>query len=77
MAPPTTVEMHEAMVHWWFEQHKITLEISQLAQCSERTVYKVLQLHWDYGQITNPFACSRGPPCILDNGDVEYIYALL
>ena len=77
MALPTTVKMHEAMVHWRFEQHKTTLEISQLAQCSEQTVYEVLQLHRDYSQITNPFACSRGCPCILDNGDVKYIYALL
>ena len=53
------------------------LQISILAGCSERTVYEVLQLHWDYGQVTNPFTRSRGRPRVLENGDVEYIYALL
>ena len=40
-------------------------------------VYEVLQLHWDYGQVNNLFACNRGHLYILDNGDVEYIYAVL
>ncbi|KIM71688.1 hypothetical protein PILCRDRAFT_82531, partial [Piloderma croceum F 1598] len=30
-----------------------------------------------YGQVTNPFAHTRGHPHILNNGDVEYIHALL
>ena len=77
MAPATTLEMHEAMVHWWFEQHKTAFKISKLADCSEQIVYNILQLHQDYGQITNPFACSRGHPHILDNGNVEYVHALL
>ena len=77
MAPFTTLEMWEAMVHWRFEQHMTALQISILAGCSEQTVYKVLQLHWDYGQVTNPFTCTRGQHRILENGDIEYIHALL
>ena len=77
MAPATTPEMREAMVRWRFEQHKTAFEISKLANCSERTVYDILRLHRDYSQITNPFARSRGRPRILDNGDVEYVHALL
>ena len=77
MAPFTTLEMREAMVRWRFEEHMTALQISILAGCSERTVYEVLRLHWDCGQVTNPFTCSRGRPCVLENGDVEYIYALL
>ncbi|KAJ8582892.1 hypothetical protein M405DRAFT_846176 [Rhizopogon salebrosus TDB-379] len=50
MAPFTTQEMRENMVFW---QHKTALEISKLAQYSERTVYGVLRLHCDYGQ-ANP-----------------------
>jgi Fe2+ or Zn2+ uptake regulation protein len=67
MALFTTSEMHEAMVHWQFEYHKIALEISQLANCSEQTVYDILHLHQDYGQVH---------PHMLNNGDVEYIHAL-
>ena len=77
MAPFTTLEMREAMVRWRFEEHMTALQISILAGCSERTVYEVLRLHRDYGQVTNPFTRSRGRPRVLENGDVEYIYALL
>ncbi|KAG1878835.1 hypothetical protein F4604DRAFT_1499008, partial [Suillus subluteus] len=70
-------EMRQNIVFWWFEQHRTALEISQLAQCSEKTVYNILRLHQDYGQVTNPFACCRGCPHILDTIDTEYIHALL
>jgi transposase len=77
MAPFITVAMREAIVRWRFEQHMTALQISVLAGCSERAVYKVLRLHWDYGQVTNLFTRSRGRPRILDNGDVENIHTLL
>src|SRR6202040_863239 len=77
MAPFTTLEMRKAMVHWRFEQNMTAPQISVLAGCSERTVYEVLRLHRDYGQVTNPFIRSRGRPRILENGDIEYIHALL
>jgi hypothetical protein len=77
MALFTTIEMCEAMVRWRFEQQKTVHKISELACCSERTVYEVLRLHWDYGKVNNPFTHNRGRPRILDNGNVEYIYALL
>ena len=77
MAPFTTLEMCEAMVCWCFKEHMTALQISILAGCSERTVYEVLRLHRDYGQVTNPFTCSRGRPRVLENGDIEYIHVLL
>jgi transposase len=76
MAPFTTQEMRKNMVFWCFEQHKTALEISKLAQCSERMVYSVLRLHCDYGQVTNPFS-RRGRPRVLDPVDIQYIHALL
>src|ERR1700722_7250747 len=72
MAPFITVAMRKTIVCWCFEQHMTALQISVLAGCSERAVYKVLQLHWDYGQVTNLFTHSRGRR-ILDNGDVMAI----
>ena len=77
MASFTTLEIHEAMVRWRFEEHMTALQISILAGCSERTVYEVLRLHRDYGQVTNPFTRSRGRPRVLENGDVDYIHVLL
>jgi hypothetical protein len=55
-------------LHWQFEQHKTTLEISQLAHCSKWTVYNVLQLHRDYSQTQNSFAHSGSHLHIIDNG---------
>jgi transposase len=77
MAPFTTPEMRQNMVFWRFEQHKTAFEISKLAQCSERTVYNVLRLHREYGQVTNPFTHRGRPRKALDPIDIEYIYALL
>jgi len=77
MAPFTTLEMRKTMVYWRFEEHMTALQISILAGCSDRTVYEVLWLHRDYGQVTYPFTRSRGRPHVLENGDVEYIHALL
>ena len=76
MAPFITVAMRKTIVCWCFEQHMTALQISVLAGCSEQAVYKVLRLHRDYSQVTNPFTHSRGRR-ILDNDNVEYIHALL
>jgi transposase len=73
MAPFTIQEMRENMVSW---QHKTAVEISKLAQYSERTVYSVLRLHCYYGQVTNPFS-RRSRPRVLDPVDIQYIHALL
>ena len=77
MAPLTSKEMPEKMVIWWFKQYKIAAEIARLASCSESTVYDVLRLHQEDGQVTNPYACLRGCPCILQMADMEYIHSLL
>jgi len=77
MAPVITLEMHENMVVWWYEQWKTVLDISRLARCSQRTVYEVLRLHRGYGQVVNPFVRARGRPHILSNGDLEYLRSLL
>lgn len=72
-----SVEMRKNMVTWRFEQNRTAREIVALAKCLESTVYEVLQLHREYGQITNPFVRTRGRPHILDNEDIQYISSLL
>ena len=77
MAPYTSTEMREKMVIWRFEQHKTAREIAILAGCSESTVYDVLRLHREYGQVNNPFARMKGHARILSQADIHYIHALL
>ena len=77
MAPFISTEMFENMVIWWFKQHKTVVEIARLASCLESTVYEVLQLHCEYGEVTNPHASPRGCPCLLQTADIEYIHLLL
>jgi transposase len=69
--------MREKMVGWRFEQHMTAREIAILAGCSESTVYDVLRLHRDYGQVNNPFARTKGRARILSQADIHYIHALL
>ena len=69
--------MRENMVIWWFKQHKTAAEIARLAGCSESTVYEVLRLHREYGQVTNPHSSPRGRSRILQTADIEYIHSLL
>jgi len=77
MAPYTTTEMRERMVVWRTELGKSTVEIAELAGCSERTVREVLRLHRETGNVHNTFAQSRGGPRSLDQGDMTYISSLL
>ena len=60
MAPQISTQLRERIVFWRYEQHKKAPKIAQLAGCAESTVYKVLWLYWDYGQITNPHGRHRG-----------------
>jgi len=75
MAPLTSNEMHEKMVIWWSKQHKTAAEIAGLASCFESTVYDVLRLHREYGQVTNLYA-HPSRPHILQMADIEYIHSL-
>ena len=40
-------------------------------------MYEILRLHRDYGQVSNPFACPRARPCILNSEDINYISSIL
>ena len=65
------------MVVWHEELGKSTVEIAQLAGCSQRTAREVLRLHRAFGTVQNPLARSRGGPRSLDTGDITYLTSLL
>lgn len=60
-----------------YEQQKKPPEIALLAGCSETTVYDILSLHRDFGQVVNPHHHPHGRPRTLNQGDMNYIYSIL
>jgi transposase len=77
MAPQISTQLRERIVFWRYEQNKKAPEIALLAGCAESTVYEILRLYRDYGQITNPHRRQRGRPRTLNEGDMQYIYSIL
>ncbi|KAG2352817.1 hypothetical protein BDR07DRAFT_1343546, partial [Suillus spraguei] len=54
--PHLTEQVRERIIIWRFQQQKTIAEIAQLAGCSQRSIYKILTLHRDFGHTRNPFA---------------------
>ena len=77
MAPHTSQELCEKMVLWHEEQGREPSEIANLAGCSLRAVYSVLQLHREFGQVTNPYAQPRGGARVFNMGDMNYLSSLI
>lgn len=72
-----SLEMRNNIIIWRFEQNKTGTEIAELARCSESTVWEVLRLHHEYGQVSSPYGKGRGRSRALDTTDIEYISSLL
>ena len=77
MAPHVSPALRERIVYWREVDGKQINEIADLAGCSERTVYTVLQLHRDFGTFNNPYARPRGRPRQLSTADTTYLSSLL
>ncbi|TDL17268.1 hypothetical protein BD410DRAFT_883725, partial [Rickenella mellea] len=65
------------IIKWRYDLQLPIHEIAKLAGCHERTVYKFLQLHRAYGQVTNPYALPRGRPRALNIMHLNYLRSLL
>lgn len=77
MAQHLDEQLRNRIIVWRYEFRKPVQEIADLAGCSERTIYKILQLHRDHGEVRNPFARCHGRPCSLQQGDLTYISSIL
>lgn len=75
--PQISEDLRRRVVSWYYEDEKGAKEIADLAGCCERTVYNILQLHRDFGQVTNPHARPRGRPRTLDTTAMNYISSLM
>lgn len=77
MAPHLSTEMRSNVVIWRFHQQRPVADIAQLAHCTETTIYRILRYHRQYGQISNPFARTRGRPRLLSTADLTYLQSVL
>ena len=49
-------EIRKQVIVLRYEQRRTAQEIADVVGCNERTVYNILRLHRDFGQVNNPFA---------------------
>lgn len=77
MAPHLSLEMRNNIISWRFEQNKTGSEIATLARCSESTVWEVLRLHREHGQVTSPYTHKCGRHRVLITADIQYLTSLL
>ncbi|EIW51622.1 uncharacterized protein TRAVEDRAFT_80769, partial [Trametes versicolor FP-101664 SS1] len=75
--PRISDQLRERIVAWREEGTSIQ-DITRLAGCKERAIYKVLALHRTTGSIATPESLiPRGRPRVLSRTDIDYIYSLL
>ncbi|KAG0691468.1 hypothetical protein DFH29DRAFT_785627, partial [Suillus ampliporus] len=77
MAPHLSPQLRERIMAWQYKHGKSAQEITELADCSEWTIYDILQLHRNFGQTSNLFAHRNAQPCSLELDDIHYIYSIL
>ena len=49
------------VIAWRYKDHRAVSEISDLAGCSQTTIFKILRFHYLYAQPNNPFAWPQSP----------------
>ncbi|KAJ6600602.1 hypothetical protein DFH09DRAFT_837082, partial [Mycena vulgaris] len=52
-------------------------EIADLARVSIGLVSNTIRLYNEFGQVTNPFSRRTGRPRTLNDGDLDYLAAIL
>jgi len=77
MTPSLSNDLKLRMVAWYFEDGLTYRQICEQANCSIGLVSKVIRNFQEHGEVNNPFAKRTGRPPRLEDGDIEYISALL
>jgi transposase len=74
-AIPTAIR--ELIITWHEEDDLGAQDIADRARISKSTVYKVLDLYYRFGQVTNPNVQHCGVKRLLNADDLAYLFALL
>lgn len=76
---PTAVssDLKERIVQWYHEDTYTMQDIATLARVSIGLVSKTIRLHREFGQVVNPFSRRTGRPRTLNDGDLDYLAAIL
>ncbi|KAJ6608174.1 hypothetical protein B0H10DRAFT_1690191, partial [Mycena sp. CBHHK59/15] len=76
---PTAIssDLKERIVQWYLEDTYTMQDIATMAHVSIGLVSKTISLHRDFGQVVNPFSCRTGRPRTLNDGDLDYLAAIL
>jgi transposase len=77
MAPHLSQQLRDRIISWSTDNELPITEIAALAGCSTTTVYRILQLHREHGQATNPLAQPAGRSHSLSIDDLRFITSLL
>lgn len=77
MAPHVSDKLRACIVSWKYDHNLSAHDIAQLAQCSERTVYEILQVYRECEELRDPYARTRGRPRVLETSNINYILSLL
>ncbi|KAF5369966.1 hypothetical protein D9758_001181 [Tetrapyrgos nigripes] len=69
-------ELRKRMIQWWKDDMPIS-EIAKLAGCCNQTVYALLSLYRNTGEVVNSSALPYGRPKLLKPEDRAYIQGIL
>jgi transposase len=68
MLAPISEELWQCIVVWHKELGKGAKEIAELTGCSKRSVYNILNIYQEFGQVNDPNLRLLGCPRNLDIG---------
>ncbi|KAE9395271.1 Homeodomain-like protein [Gymnopus androsaceus JB14] len=77
MSRSLSQDIRRRIVHWRIEEGREIHEIAQLAGCCDNTVYTILRMYRESGELHNVNAIPYGRPRILNSGDKAYILSIL
>jgi transposase len=77
MPAATSTDLHERIIHWFYDLELPVEEVILLSGRSRSTIYAILQLYKRYGEVTNPLANRTGRRRVLDPNDLQYIQGIL
>ena len=77
MPPAISTDLKKHIVRWYHDEQMTMEEVAELASVSVGLVSKVVTLHRNYNQVTDPYTLQHARPSYLNLGDRKYLGAIL